>query len=690
MRAGASSREWHAADVRGIGCGGIPPPEHGYETAGNRGGQARRGGVGRKHKPWGFHEVWGAFRSGGDERSMSGIVGLVRPDGGPADEALVRALTRFLAFRGPDGRNVWHGGSVALGHAMLRTAEGVPPETQPVGFDGKLWITADARLDARGELIDALGQRGRNPARNAPDCELILHAYAAWGEECLDRLRGDFAFGIWDAERKSLFCARDHFGIKPFYFTEQKDFFLFSNTLDCVRMHPDVPDELNEMAVADFLLFGLNCDPAATTFRAIRRLPPAHFLRVSADGLRIGRYWSVPVDGRIRYKHSDEYVEHFQVLLRDAVADRLCGNRVGIMMSGGLDSSSLAATAREISPERGEAGKLRAYTVTYAPLVHDSDAPYAHVVAEFLGIPLRSIELQGVRPYENWDDSRLRTPEPVDDPLLAGLFLEFQVAGADCRAVLNGEGPDNLMHFQMGPYVRHLLRQREWGRLSSDLPRYVQLRRPLWRGAARLAQRKLRPDGPQPKFPSWIDREFARRVQAKSRWREGPRAQVSPAHPMAPKAHSSMSLPEWARYFEVQNAGVTRRLVEVRFPYLDLRIVNYLLAVPPFPWFFHKRLLREAMFGRLPESVRLRPKTVPQSDPLATTVARGMEDQKKISWNSETATFVDSSKFSLPRFEENPWGLGAAMRPLTLNHWLQHSRPIQYKLAAEVRHASSS
>ncbi len=620
---------------------------------------------------------------------MSGIVGLIRPNGAPADEALVRALTRFLGFRGPDGRNVWHRGSVALGHAMLRTARESAPETQPAGVDGRFWITADARLDARGELIDALGQKGRNPPPTAPDCELISHAYAAWGEECLERLRGDFAFGIWDAERRSLFCARDHFGIKPFYFTEQKDFFLFSNTLDCVRMHPDVPDELNEMAVADFLLFGLNCDPATTTFRAIRRLPPAHFLRVSADGLRIGRYWSVPMDGRVRYKHNDQYVEHFQVLLRDAVSDRLRGDRVGIMMSGGLDSSSLAATARELSPGRGEAGKLRGYTVTYAPLLHDSDAPYAHAVAEFLGIPLRSIELQGIRPYENWDDPLLRTPEPVDDPLAAGLFLEFQVASAECRVMLNGEGPDNLMHFQMGPYVRHLLKQREWRRLSGDLPRYVQFRRPLWRGALRLARRKLWPEWKQPNFPSWINDEFVRRVQAKSRWRDGQTAQVSPAHPTAPKAHSSMSLPQWTRYFEVQNPGVTRRLVELRFPYLDLRIVNYVLAIPPFPWSFHKRLLREAMFGRLPEDVRLRPKTVPQSDPLVAIMSvPGIRGQSGTLWNSETMKFIDVSTFRQLRLDENPWGLGAAMRPLTLNYWLQHSKPIRYKLTAEVRNAS--
>lgn len=620
---------------------------------------------------------------------MSGIVGIFRPDGGAADQALARALTRFLAFRGPDGQQVWCQGCVALGHAMLKSTEESAYERQPASLDGRLWITADARLDARGELIEALSRAGRDAQRSAPDCDLILQAYAAWGEECVQRLRGDFAFAIWDATRKSLYCARDQMGIKPFFYSEHKNFFLFSNTLDCVRLHPDVPDELNEAAIADFLLFGLNCDPATSTFRAIRRLPPAHFLRVSADGLRIGRYWTVPVDGRIRHRHSDEYIEHFQIHLRNAVADRMRGQRVGIMLSGGLDSSSLAATARELSPERGEAGQVRAYTATFERLTGESDAPHAREVADFLGIPLRVMELHGVKPFENWDDPQLRMPEPADDPLVGALPLQFQTMAADCRVVLNGEGPDNLMLFRMGPHVRDLARQGDWGKLCMDARFYLQLRRPLWRGAARLIRRKLAPDPFRAKVPKWLNRDFGRRVGAKARLREARAALIPSVHPVAPAAYASLFLPEWTRYFESHDAGMTKRPVNVHYPYLDLRIINYMLAIPPFPWFFHKRLLREAMFGRLPESVRRRPKIVPQGDPLARVMRTSWtEVRNDISWNAEATRFLDSSKFRPPLAHENQSGFAAAMRPLTLNYWLQHSRPIRYKLIAEARNAS--
>ena len=139
---------------------------------------------------------------------------------------------------------------------------------------------------------------------------------------------------------------------------------IFSNTLDCVRLHPEISKELNESAIADFLLFGLNCDEATTTFRDIRRLPPAHLLSVSGDGIRLERYWHVPTDGRIRYHRPDEYVEHFQSVMHAAVADRLRITRAGIWLSGGMDSSSIAATARDFPRNRVQRSTCARYTAS--------------------------------------------------------------------------------------------------------------------------------------------------------------------------------------------------------------------------------------------------------------------------------------------------------------------------------------
>ena len=173
---------------------------------------------------------------------MSGIVGMYERSGAPVDRALLQALAHFLSYCGPDARDTWSHGTVGLGHTMLRTTRASQIERQPASLGGRLWITADARIDCRDELQSKLAERegGKLSGPIATDSDLILRSYAAWGADCVQHLRGDFAFAIWDAQRKLLFCARDHFGIKPFYYSELGELFLFSNVLDCLRQHPEV------------------------------------------------------------------------------------------------------------------------------------------------------------------------------------------------------------------------------------------------------------------------------------------------------------------------------------------------------------------------------------------------------------------------------------------------------------------
>lgn len=618
---------------------------------------------------------------------MSGIVGIFERDGAPADLPLLRSLTHFLSYRGPDARDVWSRGPVAFGHTLLRATQESLSELQPASLDGEFWITADVRLDCRPELEAMLAQAGRKVRRAASDPELILHAYAAWGESCVQHLRGDFSFAIWDAPRKSLFCARDHFGVKPFYYAALGALFIFSNTLDCLRLHPEVSDELHDPAIADFLLFGLNCDGATTTFRDIRRLPPANFLCVSVEGVRTERYWSPPTDGRIRYRRAAEYVEHFQVLFRQAVADRLRTSPVGILLSGGLDSSSVAATARELSANSAAPVDLRAYTVSYESLFADLDPVNAREVAEFLRLPIRYLPMGGLRLFERWGDPELRSPEPVDDPLFAGLFDQFRAIAADCRVVFDGEGSDNLMHFEMWPYARDLLRRSEWQRLITEGLHYLRVRPFPWRGIRQRIRQVLGTDPHAPVFPPWLAPDFAQRLDLEARWRSDGLPRVVPAHPLLPTAHASLSLPQWTRMFELADPGVTRCPVEVRYPFLDLRVVNYLLSLPPFPWAFQKRLLREAMTGHLPESIRRRRKTPLARDPLVEKLKRPESAcLNHIKLDEEVGHYVDRSVLGRLRDERKSESSSIAIRPLCLNFWLQSARRVRYNLFSEVGH----
>ena len=233
------------------------------------------------------------------------------------------------------------------------------------------------------------------------------------------------------------------------------DLFIFSNTLNCLRVHPRVSDELNEAAIGDFLLFGLNYDVATTTFRDIRRLPPAHFLSMSPIGIKVRRYWSPPTNGRIRYTSADEYVEHFQSIFRAAVTDRLPTDSAAILLSGGLDSGAVAATARDVS-QKSQAVELRAYTVTFDSLLPDQEGRYAKETAAFLHIPIQCLPFDDFKLFDRWSDPHGTPPEPAESPFFAGSLDQFQTIAKNCRVALSGEGSDNLMVFEMAPYLRHL------------------------------------------------------------------------------------------------------------------------------------------------------------------------------------------------------------------------------------------
>src|SRR5260370_10130471 len=162
---------------------------------------------------------------------MSGIAGIVNLDGAPVDRRLLKQMTDHLAVRGPDAQNMWLEGNVGFGHTMLRTTWESERECQPLSLDGQVWITADARIDDRENLVEQLKSKGHEVTSTAPDAELILHAYHAFGEQCVDHLLGDFAFAISAGHLRRVFCARDHFGIKLFYYFQSGKTFVFSNTL---------------------------------------------------------------------------------------------------------------------------------------------------------------------------------------------------------------------------------------------------------------------------------------------------------------------------------------------------------------------------------------------------------------------------------------------------------------------------
>lgn len=574
---------------------------------------------------------------------MSGFVGILNADGRPVERELLSQLTQSIGYRGPDAQDVWSSGHVGFGHTMLRTTREAEREHQPCTVDGECWIAADCRVDAREDLMRELTALGRGDLKEATDPELILHAYAVWGVDCVQHLLGDFAFAIWDPRSQRLFCARDHMGVKPFYYSHRGGCLVVGNTLNSLRLHPSVSDRLNDLAIGDFLLFGMNQDRETTSFADIRRLPPSHTLLFSGGNLRIDRYWTLPIDPPLRLKRRGDYVEHFLELLRVVVKDRLRTDHVGVLMSGGLDSPALAAIAQEVG---GASLDLRAYTVVCDRLIPDKERYYAGLVASHLGIPIHFQVTDDYQFYESCLDRASRSPDPAHI-LVRGPHPRHKELGSmaeSSRVSLYGEGPDNALHYQWKPYVNYELANRKFGNLLRDVISFPFLFRkvPFW---TRLTGSVSRRPPAGDCFPQWLNPDFSARLGLRDRYDHilAQEDESKSPHPVRPIAWSSMLHPLWDLMFEEFDPGVRKVPVEIRHPYVDIRMLKYLLAVPVIPWCRGKHLLRHAMKKYLPAQILVRPKEALAGDP---EFAKWKQDGVRLDSLAEPpADYVDLALF---------------------------------------------
>jgi asparagine synthase (glutamine-hydrolysing) len=280
---------------------------------------------------------------------VSGIAGLIRFDGAPVEPGQVEKITGAIASRGPDGIAHWFDGSEALGQCMLRTTPESLEETQPlVSEDKGLVLVMDGRVD-NGEQLrrEILGRGGQ--LRDRSDAELVLNAYAIWGEQCPERIIGEFAFFIWDVRDRRLFGARDAAGTRHFYYHEGCGWFGFASEIRGLLALGRIEPRLNESRLLDYLVVEYDRDDEVGTFyQQIDRMPAGHAMSVTQRGARVWRYWE---PGRLavnKFASTEECAEAFLEQFRIAVKCRLRSlGPVGAMLSGGLDSSSIAGLIRK-------------------------------------------------------------------------------------------------------------------------------------------------------------------------------------------------------------------------------------------------------------------------------------------------------------------------------------------------------
>jgi asparagine synthase (glutamine-hydrolysing) len=599
---------------------------------------------------------------------MSGTVGILNLDGAPVDRRLLGRMTDFMTFRGPDAQKIWIGGNVGFGHTLLKTTFESEHEHQPFTLDGQVWIVADARIDAQDDLIAKLAARteprasASGPCRKGitTDVELILRSYHKWGEDCVDHLLGDFAFAIWDAPSQRLFCARDHMGVKPFFYAHLGQTVIFSNTLDCIRQHPAVSDKLNDLAIADFLLFNINQDQNTTSFAEIQRIPPAHRATWSSGRLQVNRYWVLPIDEPIYFNRADDYTDRFRELLDLAVGDRLRTNTVGVMMSDGLDSTTLAAAAcKKVN--------VRAFTQTFEGLVETRR--YAGLVAAKLGIPIHYRERKHDLLDPNWHQTSFHTPDPSTNPMNLGADLDwYQHISSHSRVTFCGEGPDNALQYEWQPYLAQLLHQKRLKQLMMDVYTHVVRHRrvPLIPSIPRILRARVRGECSRTSFPEWLNPGFQSSLKLFERW-EHWWAPAASLHPFRPAAYNSFCTPYWQGYFHSWDPLHTKAALEVRHPFVDLRVLRYFLAVPVLPWCRAKHLLRSAMAGILPQPILRQPKIVVNVDPTWELLRRsGLPPLEPV---HALARYVDTHRLT-NEVDDTQTSFWTNFLPRSLNYWL--------------------
>jgi len=556
---------------------------------------------------------------------MSGIGGLLRFDGQPVVRRDLERMANALRPHGPDRSDVLVGGNIGLAHVLMRMTPEDLFERQPLRGASGAVITADLRLDNRDDILDRLGIAPQE-AMAWPDSRIALTAWEKFGDDVWAALHGPFAVAIWSPQKQRLTLARDHLGLSPVMYYRTDRFFAFATMPKGLFALPDVPRELSEEKMADFLVLN-HADHATTFYRDVFRVLPAHVMTVSADGKTAHRrYWSADDIRPIRHKSDQAYANGLLECLDRAVRRQMRSTHpIGCFLSGGLDSSSVAALAARALGEKGQ--RLTAFT---------------HVPREGFAGPVPIGRYRDEKPYVeeiramagNIDVTYVRNDEVDDFADLERLFLLLE---APVR------NPTNLGWVLAIPRLaraqgRRVLLGGQWGNMTISWPGWSQAADHLLKGRLLTAYRQWRtyyrnsPDSRAVTFRKLFIEPLAPDVIAN--WAHRRRHGQGPAWlahaPVRPEYAATMGVDARAGkaghdfLYRVRRGERAKMLtpvdyfgewraaeqafhgVETRDPTADLDVVAYCFGVPPEQYLAEvvdRSLIRRAMWGLLPELV---------------------------------------------------------------------------------------
>lgn len=385
---------------------------------------------------------------------MCGLAGLIcsaLPQGQAS--AVVAKMLKALRHRGPDGEGAFSSPhhEAYLGHRRLAIFDPERGQQPMTTKDGQLTVVFNGAIYNYLELRRELIAKG-HPIESYSDTEVLLYAYREWGEQCLDRFLGMFAFAVWDESRRRLFCARDRVGIKPFYYSFDGKCFIFASEIKAILGSGLTGVQLNREALQDYLTFQF-CVADKTLFKGIRKLEPGHCLVVQGGPGKISltnrQYWDVSYD--VDNEHDDAwFVEHLAGLIEDAIRIHLRSDvPLGAYLSGGLDSSTVVSLAAHLL--KGE--RIKTFTGAFPEGPQFDETRYAKSVAEFAGTDYHEIYIQGSDLPDVLPRLIYYMDEPAGGPGVIPQYYVSRLAAQHVKVALGGQGGDELF---IG-YARYLV-----------------------------------------------------------------------------------------------------------------------------------------------------------------------------------------------------------------------------------------
>jgi asparagine synthase (glutamine-hydrolysing) len=372
---------------------------------------------------------------------MCGIYGYVSSRGGIQPEIL-RRMGDTLRHRGPDDEGEWIRHSeelaVALGHKRLSIIDLTSAAKQPISDeDGKIWLTYNGEIYNFRELRSELAAKGHT-FKSTSDGEIIVHLYEEMGAACLERLKGMFAFALWDETQQTLFLARDRIGKKPLHYAIYDGGIAFASEIKALLKHPQVVKEIDLSALNKYLTFEYVPAPA-TIFKSIKKLEPGHYLSYQNGKSEIKKYWDIPLaDYPIGFKTEDEYAEELRDILERAVRSRLVADvPVGVFLSGGIDSGVIAALAAKANR------KIECFSIGFDEPSFD-ESSHAKSIAKALGLNHRLKIFNTREMLDNLDELPNFLDEPLADASILPSYLLSKVASERLKVALSGDGGDEL------------------------------------------------------------------------------------------------------------------------------------------------------------------------------------------------------------------------------------------------------